>query len=137
MFVVYKENTSIYSISQKKIVSLYKQLKCKTGMKVDFQIMLNLIKQNVHEVEPTAEVWLYGSRVRGEAREDSDWDVLVLSAKDKLSFKEEEQFMDHICNLMVKTGQAIQLFAYGAKDWHTRHSLTPFYQNVQKEAVLL
>ena len=106
------------------VVSFYKQLKCKTG------IMLNLIKQNVHEVEPTAEVWLYGSRVRGEAREDLDWDVLVLSAKDKLSFKEEEQFMDHICNLMVTTGQAIQLFAYGAKDWHTRHSITPFYQNV-------
>ena len=54
------------------VVSLYKQLKCKTGMKVDFQIMLILIKQNVHEVEPTAEVWLYGSPVRGEAREDSN-----------------------------------------------------------------
>lgn len=106
-------------------------------MKVDSQLMRELIKQNVHEVESTAEVWLYGSRVRGEAREDSDWDVLVLSSKDKLSFKEEEQFMDHICPLMVNTGQTIQLFAYGAKDWHTRHAVTPFYQNVQKEAVLL
>lgn len=106
-------------------------------MNMDYQRMLDLIKQNVHEVEPTAEVWLYGSRVRGEARKDSDWDVLVLSAKDKLSFKEEEKFMDHICNLIVSTGQAIQLFAYGAKDWHTRHAITPFYQNIQKEAVLL
>jgi predicted nucleotidyltransferase len=104
-------------------------------MKVDFQVMLDLIKQNVHEVEPTAQVWLYGSRVRGEAHEDSD--VLVLSAKDKLSFKEEERFMDNICNLMVSTGQAIQLFAYGVKDWHTRHAVTPFYQSVQSEAVLL
>lgn len=106
-------------------------------MKVDFQVMLDLIEQNVHEVEPTAQVWLYGSRVRGEAHEDSDWDVLVLSAKDKLSFKEEERFMDNICNLMVSTGQAIQLFAYGVKDWHTRHAVTPFYQSVQSEAVLL
>ena len=106
-------------------------------MKVDFQVMLDLIKQNVHEVEPTAQVWLYGSRVRGEAHEDSDWDVLVLSAKDKLSFKEEERFMDNICNLMVSTGQAILLFAYGVKDWHTRHAVTPFYQSVQSEAVLL
>lgn len=106
-------------------------------MKISYQKMLNLIKQNVHEVDPTAEVWLYGSRVRGNARDDSDWDILVLSSKDKLSFKEEEKFMDHICNLMVNTGQAIQLFAYGAKDWHTRHAITPFYQNIQKEAVLL
>ena len=106
-------------------------------MRIDFQTMQNLIKQNVHEVEPTAQVWLYGSRVRGQAREDSDWDVLVLSAKDRLSFREEEQFMDHICDLIVKTGQAIQLFAYGAKDWHARHAITPFYQSVQSEAILL
>lgn len=50
-------------------------------MKVDFQQMRDWIKQNVREVDPTAEVWLYGSRARGEAREDSDWDVLVLSPK--------------------------------------------------------
>ena len=62
---------------------------------------------------------------------------MVLSPKEKLTFKEEEQFMDHICDVIVKTGQAIQLFAYGMKDWHSRHSITPFYQNVQSEAVLL
>lgn len=106
-------------------------------MKVDYQTMSEQIKRNVHEVDANAQVWLYGSRVRGEAREDSDWDVLVLSPQDKLTFKEEEKFMDHICELMVKTGQAIQLFAYGMKDWHVNHSVTPFYKNVQAEAVLL
>ena len=63
--------------------------------------------------------------------------VLVLSPKDKLDFKEEERFMDHICDLMVETGQAIQLFAYGQKDWHERHAVTPFYQSVQAEAIRL
>ena len=106
-------------------------------VRVDYQTMLELIKQNVHEVDAAAQVWLYGSRARGEAHDDSDWDVLVLSPKEKLTFKEEEQFMDHICDVIVKTGQAIQLFAYGMKDWHSRHSITPFYQNVQSEAVLL
>lgn len=106
-------------------------------MKTDEQMMLKRIKQNVQEIEPSAQVWLYGSRARGEAHEDSDWDVLVLSEKDKLTFKEEERFMDHICNLMVETGQAIQLFAYGNKDWHTTHAITPFYQNVQAEAIKL
>ena len=106
-------------------------------MKVNEQTMSELIKQNVHEIDNTAQVWLYGSRARGEAREDSDWDVLVLSQKDKLTFKEEEKFMDHICELMVRTGQAIQLFAYGMKDWHTRHSITPFYKSIQSDAILL
>lgn len=106
-------------------------------MEVDFKEMSELIKHNVHEVDRTAEVWLYGSRARGDAREDSDWDVLVLSAKDRLSFREEEKFMDHICELMVQTGQVIQLFAYGTKDWHSRHAVTPFYRNVQSDAILL
>ncbi len=106
-------------------------------MPIDFQTMLSKIKQNVHETDPMAQILLYGSRARGEAREDSDWDILVLSPKDKLNFKEEERFMDHICDLMVETGQVIQLFAYGLKDWHERHSITPFYQSVQKEAILL
>ena len=46
---------------------------------LDFSTMASLIKQNVLEVDNTAEVWMYGSRVRGDAHEESDWDVLVLS----------------------------------------------------------
>lgn len=106
-------------------------------MKVEYQKMLNLIKQNVQEIEPSAQVLLYGSRARGDAKEDSDWDVLVLSAKDELTFKEEATFMDHIIDLMVSTGEAIQLFAYGTKDWHEKHAVTPFYHSVYSEAILL
>ena len=106
-------------------------------MELDYATMIQRIKDNVHEVDPAAEVWIYGSRARKEAHADSDWDVLVLSPKDNLTFSEEEHFMDNICTLMVETGQAIHLFAYSKKDWHTRHSITPFYQNVNSEAVRL
>ena len=99
--------------------------------------MLERIKRNVHEVDPRAEVWLYGSRARHEARPDSDWDILVISPKDFLTFEEEDRFMDHMCELIVQTGQSIQLFAYGANDWHTRHAVTPFYHNIQMEAIRL
>ncbi|MBQ3581310.1 MAG: nucleotidyltransferase domain-containing protein [Bacteroidales bacterium] len=99
--------------------------------------MLQQIKANVHEVEPEAEVWLYGSRARGDAHEESDWDVLVLSPKSSLSTKEEGVFIDHMTDLMITTGQVIHLFAYGKNDWHSRHSITPFYQNIQHEAIRL
>jgi predicted nucleotidyltransferase len=104
---------------------------------MDNEAIRDRIKANVLEVNPEAEVWLYGSRARGTAREDSDWDVLVLTPDDKLSVQEEGRFIDHICDLMVKTGQVIQLFAYGKQDWHNRHSITPFYHNVQREAIRL
>ena len=99
--------------------------------------MKERIKNNVLEVDPGAEVWLYGSRSRGTAREDSDWDVLVLSPKHSLSVKEEGIFIDHMTDLIIETGQVIHLFAYGQADWHGRHRITPFYQNVSREAIRL
>lgn len=106
-------------------------------IKSEFGGFLSKVKQNVHEIDSGAQVWLYGSRARGDAREDSDWDILVLSPRKKLSFKDEERFMDHICDLIVETGQVVQLFAYGEEDWHKHHSVTPFYQSIKSEGILL
>lgn len=39
----------------------------------------HLIRQSISSVDPRAEVILYGSRARGNARKDSDWDILVLT----------------------------------------------------------
>jgi predicted nucleotidyltransferase len=37
----------------------------------------SLIRKYVSEVEPSAEVILYGSRARGDERADSDWDIIA------------------------------------------------------------
>jgi len=38
-----------------------------------------LIRKNVDEIDDNAEIILYGSRARGDERQDSDWDILVLT----------------------------------------------------------
>ena len=40
--------------------------------------LLERVKQAVREVEPEAAIVLYGSRARGEAHAESDWDFLIL-----------------------------------------------------------
>ena len=45
--------------------------------------IISLIRDTIREAEPTAQIILYGSRARGDAREDSDWDVLVIVDKEK------------------------------------------------------
>lgn len=40
--------------------------------------LLEQVKQAVHEIEPGAEIILYGSRARSDAQAESDWDFLIL-----------------------------------------------------------
>jgi len=46
------------------------------------QYILNNISSKVHQVIPDAEVLLYGSRARGDWKEESDWDILILTNQD-------------------------------------------------------
>ena len=40
--------------------------------------LLEYVKHAVHEVEPEADIVLYGSRARDDAHAESDWDFLIL-----------------------------------------------------------
>ena len=40
--------------------------------------LLQRVKQAVHKVEPEADSLLYGSRARGDAQAESDWNFLKL-----------------------------------------------------------
>lgn len=43
---------------------------------------MRTISSKVHSVIPDADVLLYGSRARGDAKEGSDWDILILTDKE-------------------------------------------------------
>ena len=51
----------------------------------DKDYILQLIKTSISNTEPNAILILYGSYARGDYREDSDLDILVLVDKDKIS----------------------------------------------------
>lgn len=40
--------------------------------------LLDRVQKIIRQVEPEADIILYGSRARGDARHDSDWDFLIL-----------------------------------------------------------
>jgi predicted nucleotidyltransferase len=48
--------------------------------------IIEKIEKNIHEVDSTAEIWLFGSRARNDEHLESDWDVLVLSKKQYYTF---------------------------------------------------
>lgn len=94
------------------------------------------ISQSVKNVAPDAEVFLFGSRARGDASFDSDWDILVLINANDIR-AHEERIRDKIFDLELKYEQVFSLFVFSNKDWHQRQNITPFYHRVNDEAINL
>ncbi len=95
------------------------------------------IKEAVVEKDSTAQVFLFGSRARGTATAESDWDILVLLDKQGVTFKDEQTIRHRLYDVELEIEEPISTFVYGLSDWHTRHSVTPLYKNIQLEGVKL
>lgn len=83
-----------------------------------------------------AKVILFGSRARREARQDSDWDILVLLDKDKIEEGDHDRYTYPFWELGWQTNQMIHPLIYSKREWDKRKG-SPFYENVEAEGVRL
>ena len=95
------------------------------------------IKEIIKNTDDSATAILYGSRAKGKAKDDSDWDILILLNKPKVSLREEQQFRHKLYDLELKIGQPISTFVYSLLDWNTKMSNTPLFKNIQREGRIL
>lgn len=79
---------------------------------------------------------LFGSRARGDARNDSDWDVLILLDKDHITQSDIDEVSYPIRELGWKLDAMVNPIMYTMKDWNSK-SFTPFYKNVMREGVAI
>jgi len=87
------------------------------------------------EILPNEKVILFGSQVRGDAREDSDWDLLVMLNKEKRNFIEDSnKYAYPFTEIGLKYGKTIMAMIYTTKEWKKRE-ITPFYKNIEKEGI--
>ena len=101
------------------------------------QTILDRIKRIVLDKDPLAKVYLYGSRARGTMKSDSDWDLLILLDKDKITTDIERNVTSPLYDLEFEIGEVISPMVYSEKEWNSKHSITPFYSNVMREGKLL
>lgn len=90
------------------------------------------IARTVHRNSKNATVWLYGSRARGDNRPDSDWDVLILLDKERVTERDHEEIAFPLYDLGIDNGALVSPKLYTVKEWE-RRSFTPFYKNVNKD----
>lgn len=99
--------------------------------------IIESLKKALREVVPDATIILYGSVARGEARPDSDIDLLILVNEDTLSLQEELDITAPIYYIEMETGVDISSIIMPRKKWEGRSFKTPFYVNVMNEGIEL
>lgn len=77
---------------------------------------------------------LFGSQARGTAREDSDWDILIILDKEKLITADYDNITYPLTELGWELGEEINPVMYTTQEWE-KYRNTPFVRNVEKEGV--
>jgi uncharacterized protein len=103
------------------------------------EALLAQVKAAVLEVEPEAEVILYGSRVHGRVHADSDWDFLIL-VDGPISHQRQTTLARRLYALEWSLGfsETIMPIMYNRDDWqNSMITASSFWRNVTNEGVLV
>ena len=99
--------------------------------------IVNRIREQARTFMPEAQTILYGSEARGDARQDSDIDLLILVPEDKVHPEKEHLIARKLFEIELQSGVVISSVIMSRKQWENPPVITPFYQNVKREGVVL
>ena len=99
--------------------------------------IISLIKNKIYHKDPDAEVILFGSHARGDSRKDSDWDVLILVNRSDVDRTLEKEYREELFDVELEISEPISTFVFSKTDWETRRRITPLYQNIKREGIIL
>ncbi|MBO7568385.1 MAG: nucleotidyltransferase domain-containing protein [Bacteroidales bacterium] len=99
--------------------------------------ILKSIKRIIYDADPKAEAILYGSRARGDAMPDSDYDILILIDGERVNFERETNITFPLYMFEIQEGIRISPLVRTRSQWYHPPIKTPFHVNVNNEGIRL
>ncbi len=99
--------------------------------------LLEQCRDAVRNLVPGAEVILYGSRARGNAEPESDYDLLVL-VDGPVDWQLEDLIRRSLYHFELERDVVVTVNAYNRADWYSPlYCAMPFQRNVEREGIML
>jgi len=103
---------------------------------MNLQILEN-IRTMKRRLLPNDRMILFGSQARGDAKPDSDWDLLVvLNKKGKRNWNDFDKYAYPFTEIGLDYGVAVNPLLYTQEEWD-KGKIFPFYKNVMNEGILI
>jgi predicted nucleotidyltransferase len=105
------------------------------GIERDY--VLARAEQSIRDLEPAAQIYLYGSRARGDHGPESDWDLLVI-LDGVVDTQREERLWLRLYDLRLELNEVLSAAIVSKVQWTTPpHRDIPLFEEVRREGIAL
>lgn len=105
-------------------------------MKATDKEILSQIKKAVLAVDANAELILFGSRARGDYKDDSDWDLLVLTSRG-VDLKLKRSLRKPLLKIEMENEIELNSTIINRNNWSNKFDSYPLYSEVKKDGIAL
>lgn len=120
-----------------KFVSIKMQVASSHIIPLDSKFIATAVKKNILIADDTATVILFGSRARGDAENDSDWDFLVLTQKTDIDSLSDSLRKIMLQEVELKYDVAISLIVKNEETWKNHYVFTNIFESLTEEGIQL
>lgn len=97
------------------------------------ELLLSKCKDAIRTADPSARIILYGSRARGDAEPESDFDLMII-INDEVSLEKEDYYRNLLFPIELESGAVLTVLVVDEKSWNSAlYRTMPFYKNVRQE----